>query len=562
MNGLLVGSRQTYRKGFSPVAALVLAMSILILLAGSATGTEPPVRSSDQMNKSAAFDSAAVVNGLIIDSIEIDNRNVFNTSERPYNNILFRTANKLHIVTRKHVISRELLFKPGDRFSAELAEETARNLRLKYWLYDAWIETVRLDNGHLLVRVKTIDEWSLRTWFKVHRDANLTDYQFALEETNALGNNQYLSFYYFVPARDHSYPQLSFRDIRFLGRPLTMGLLYNDDPLGRVREILLGKPFYNLNQSFSYQLMYTSQGGRRDIHNDTETVASSQRKGDLDQLDLEYRWGTYTRKLGVSAGYEYRYERTFNKVVVDSTRGPIYFPDDSLYHQVSLGVYAENINYIKTKRISGFGIVEDVQTGQHLGVSFGRAFSPGFTNSVFDQAAFQATFGYRSGPHLLLLSYGRTFWYRAGTTVRRTSDLSCKYFNNGLSFFTLAARVAYSSDRRLHAVQEIVLDGESGIRGYDRYFKTGDRFAVLNVEGRFFPGLELLNVLFGAVLFGDFGQAWKPPDIVRLDRLHWSLGAGLRISLEKVSKNELIRLDLSRTELNKWEYSIGTGQYF
>ena len=39
-------------------------------------------------------------NGLRIDSVEIDNREIFDTQVEPYNNFLFKTANKLHIRTK------------------------------------------------------------------------------------------------------------------------------------------------------------------------------------------------------------------------------------------------------------------------------------------------------------------------------------------------------------------------------------------------------------------------------------------------------------------------------
>jgi hypothetical protein len=544
------------------LAALGTVFACIVLLAVNAPGQEPPLRSQDALNKAAAGDSASAVGGLIIDSIEIDNRNVFNTSKFPYNNILFRTANKIHIVTRKQVIRQELLFKKGDRFSPELAEETARNLRLRYWLYDAWIETERLDNGRLLVRVKTMDEWSLRTWFKVHREANLTDYQFALEETNFLGNNQYLSFYYFVPATEHSYPQLDFRDIRFWGQPLTLELVYNNNPLGKFKQIILGHPYYNLNQSFSYQLVLGREGGRRDIHNDAKVLGSSQAGGDLDMVHIENRWGSYKKKIGASLDYEYRFEKTSDRIIVDTTLGPVNFPRDSLYHQLSLGVYGANIDFIRKKRINGFTIVEDIQTGQRLDLKLGRAFTSGLSNHVFDEAELTGTLGFSRGPHLALLYYDRSFWYKSGLTVRHTTDISFRYYNTGLSFFTLAARLAYSSDLRLRTEQDIVLDGESGIRGYDRFFRTGDRAAVVNVEGRFFPGLHILDVLLGAAAFVDIGQSWKPFETMKIYMPHSSYGVGLRVSLEKISKNELIRLDFSHTELGKWGWSVGTGQYF
>ncbi len=499
--------------------------------------------------------------GRIIDSIVIENRNVFNTTRSPYNNILFRTANHIHRVTRKHVIAREFLFKVGQPFSAQLAEETARNLRTRYWLYDAWIVPDTLPNGHLILTVNTIDEWSLRAWISITRAANLTDYQFSVEETNFLGNNQYLSLYYFVPATEANYVQLDFRDQRFLGKPYLVDLLYSGNPTEKIHRISFARPYYNLLQRSTFEIDVGNQSGRRDTYNNTVRTSQSQRRGDQDRVYFENRWGSYDRKIGASLEYDYRFERTADRLVLDSTY-PVTFPSDSLYHQVTADVYYAYINYIKTRRINGFTYVEDIQTGYRLDLSFGRAFSAYSRGKLLDVAEATLTFGYRYASHLFLLTYDREFWYKDNTTLRRTTNLTGIYYNNGLSFVTLAVRGMYLSDRRPYASQDIRLDGATGLRGYDRYFRTGDRAMLFNIEGRFYPGLSLLDVLFGGVVFSDFGQVWKPLATMPGDRFHWNVGAGLRISLEKITKNELIRIDVAYTESHKWQSAFGTSQYF
>jgi hypothetical protein len=122
--------------------------------------------------------------GFIIDSIEIDNREIFDTSEDPYDNFIFRTANKLHVKTRKDVISRELLFEKGERFSVEFAKETTRNLRNRYTIYDSWVEIDKLSDSSILVRVVTIDEWSFAGGFEVSREGNEYRYEISFEERN------------------------------------------------------------------------------------------------------------------------------------------------------------------------------------------------------------------------------------------------------------------------------------------------------------------------------------------------------------------------------------------
>ena len=109
--------------------------------------------------------------GTIIDSIVIEPRNIYNTTEPRYDRWVFRVANTLHYVTRQKVIRRELLFRKGDPFSLEIAEEIGRNLRTRLALNDAWVAPEVLPNGHLLVRVVTVDKWSLVGGVQVHAAA-------------------------------------------------------------------------------------------------------------------------------------------------------------------------------------------------------------------------------------------------------------------------------------------------------------------------------------------------------------------------------------------------------
>jgi len=124
--------------------------------------------------------------GLEIDSVVIDNHNIYDVNDKEYDNIIFKTANKLHYKTRKHIILKELLFKAGDSLSCELIEESERNLRNRLALFNAWIEVEKMENDHLLIKVITIDQWSIAGGLDFERDGNETEYRLWGEEKNFL----------------------------------------------------------------------------------------------------------------------------------------------------------------------------------------------------------------------------------------------------------------------------------------------------------------------------------------------------------------------------------------
>ena len=126
----------------------------------------------------------------------------------------------------------------------------------------------------------------------------------------------------------------------------------------------------------------------------------------------------------------------------------------------------------------------------------------------------------------------------------------------------LALRAKYSSDWKPDSANSLVLGGTTGLRGYVEYFRTGDRLAVVNLESRLYPGLDILSVMLGAVAFVDIGRTWKSGEPLSVHGFDGTIGIGLRVSFEKSSKTALLRFDVAYSEKNGWQLSIGSGQYF
>ena len=501
------------------------------------------------------------LDGLIIDSIVIENRNIYNTQDKRYDNFFFKTANSLHIVTKPVIIRRELLFQVGDPYSAELAEEIGRNLRARYVLYDAWVEPELLSDGTLLVKIVTIDQWSLLGGLTIRREGDETNYQIGFEERNFFGYNQLVTADYFIQENDDNYFQAGFIDRRLGGKPLYLGLNYSDEPVNTVRKIVFARPFYNLNQQFAFSFTYNNRGSRRDIYYDTYKVAQSRNEGDLFSLYFKYRWGEYKRKMGLSFYYDYTYEKTYEKLIYYPDL-EVKFPVDSVYHMFTLGLPLDNLDFVKLKRINGFTYTEDVTLGESMEFTVARAFNPDFNGYVYDEAGFSGAMATFFNSNLLSIGYKRFVKFKKGKDLRHQSSLEVKYYNNHLSFFTLAFRGAYFSDWRSEGTSDLVMGGVNALRGYNKYFKTGDRMNVFNLEGRFYPDIELLSVMLGGVVFTDWGQAWKSGEALTVKDYYWDLGIGLRISFEKASKNKIIRIDLAFNENKNWELSFETGQFF
>jgi outer membrane protein assembly factor BamA len=542
-----------------------LVAGCLALLAGlTAPGScvlsaEAMFRFSETQSESPPSD----FEGMIVDSIEIDNRNIYDTKQPGYSGFLFRAANRLHLVTRQRVVGRELLLEKGQAFSRDLAEETARNLRQRLPLNDAWVEVERLDDRRVLVRVVTIDQWSLQGGVRsFDRSGQETSLQVGVEDKNLLGQAQYLSLDYYVQESDNNYVTSTFREIRVLGRPLSLQLDFSSNPTARLKKLTFGRPFYNLAQTFSFQIETSDGGGRQERFYEGTQIAQWQAKYDATRLSADYRFGPYHRKTTVGASYLYVSNRTSDRVIDDpSLFVPGNFPGDSVYHRVGVGAAQSFAHYVVVNRINGFAYTEDMSVGTEFKASFGRAFVPGFRDYLHDLLKVSGLGTLRLGSLLVSGEYNRSLWFRQSVDLRRETQCGLRAYYNRFRFMTLALRTWYASDRG-EDPNPLDLGGKNGLRGYATEFTSGDRLHVTNLEARFYTGVEILSLLLGGVVFTDIGRTWASGQPVVLRDYYQGFGAGLRVSLEKLSRTELIRADVAITPDGRWELLLGTGQYF
>lgn len=510
-------------------------------------------------------DSQSSVEGMIVDSIVIDNREIFDTSDPEYSAFIFDWANRLHIVTRQEVIAREVLLEVGQPYRNELARETERNLRERLSIYDAWVQPDVKEDSLLIVRVVTVDQWSLTGGLTVSQEGQDYKYEIGFDEDNFLGNNQTLSLYYVDPANEDSYFRSKFLDYRFYGRPFLVSAQYSGNDLDNFVGLSMGRPFYELSQSFALTGDIFRFGGRTDVYDDDVKISESEYEGDLFRLDGAYRWGGYKRKFSILTHYKYRFQQvTENRFLGsgsdDSTLAVAGRPEDSVYHEVLIGVGYSDLEFTVARGIDAFDVTEDITLGYGLQVGIGRATSE--NGVVNDQLSLQGANGYSFGNTILLLGGRGKIWFDDIGAIRRTGNLSVRAYSRPSTFVTIAGRADHTIDDRRTDANPLTLGGETGIRGYNQFYKTGDRRLVVGLESRFMPTVEVLSVLFGGAAFADAGRVWKAAEPYDLSGFYGTIGAGLRISFERTSKSQLLRVDVAWSEARGWQLSVGTGQYF
>ena len=107
--------------------------------------------------------------GAVIGEIDIHTEDVFDPERPDESGWVYRTANKLHIVTRHRVIRSQLLFKTGQPYVHRVVQETERILRASDYLYDAVIRPTSFDGSTVNLEVRTRDTWTLNPGINFNR---------------------------------------------------------------------------------------------------------------------------------------------------------------------------------------------------------------------------------------------------------------------------------------------------------------------------------------------------------------------------------------------------------
>jgi len=502
------------------------------------------------------------INPVLIDSIEIDNQNIFNVDSAKYNYWIYRLANRLHIKTRPHIIRRELLLNKGDLFSERLASESERNLRALPYLWNADISLYRSGDSLNILRVTTADSWTMLVGLSISRNSDEIVYHTRFEELNLFGLGQSLSLHYYIREFRDDYGQLSYTERRLFGSRNYLNLFYDGNPEVGLKGFSAGRPFFSLDSRIHYSISYSAIDRRNDKYSDSGIVTGwEQISGDRLKLTNFYRLGSYQNKIQLGIEYEYKDISPTDTFIISPSDNNT-FSDDSLYWSITPEIGMFNLHYIGTTRINTFRTTEDILLEKGGKVEVGWAFDASSHHNIYRTLAFTGEFRHYIKSNLIISEIKHSRWFNGNITYRKAYGLSIKYYNNYLTWLTPMFRAVYNSDDIRDTDGTLYLGENNGLRGYPRNYSTGEKRLVVNIENRFYSGLEFYSVDIGAVQFFDIGRCWPGEKGVRLKDFYWSAGIGLRFSAERISNAKMMRLDLAYAdELEEWQLSFGVGHY-
>lgn len=482
--------------------------------------------------------------GPIIGKVTIRIEEVFDLSNPKEDNWLFRLANLLHIQTREGVIRRQLLFKPGHAYSAGELAESERILRQSPYLREAEITAEPVSNGVVDVDVLTRDAWALKAGINFGRSGGENEIKFKLQSENFIGTGKAVHLDH-VQTVDRSSFIASYLDPSLFGTrgELSASLASNSD--GHFRGIELKRPFYALDARWS-------GGVRVESELLVESFYSLGQITDQFSHDSSFfeAFGGFSRGLvnGRTQQWTFGFTHDEHRFFQESNPSMLLAPENRTLAYLWAGYVLGEDNFRESRNMNRIGRTEDWYLGNRFDIRLGLAapeLGADKTRLVFNASA--GTVWPSSEERSLFfdtfvsgrISSGMTenFWW--GGTARYFQ----RNFERHLFFALLEADVVHNLDPE----NQLLLGGDSGLRGYPLRYQDGDRRVLLTLEQRFYTEWQpfrLANI--GGAVFFDAGRCWfsgfdHPDDRGVLK----DVGLGLRVGINRSAFANIMHLDLA-----------------
>jgi outer membrane protein assembly factor BamA len=483
--------------------------------------------------------------GAVIGQITVIPGEIFDPNIPSESGWVYRTANKLHINTRMGVIKHQLLFKTGDPYVNRIVEETERILRDNDYLYDAVIRPVGWDGHTVDLLVRTRDTWTLNPGVNFSRQGGQNSGSVELEEKNLLGTGQQLKFGWSSDVDRESY-NFDYYDPHFRSTWNQFQASYSDASDGSTKLLRFNRPFYALD---SHRAGGISLFDTR-LEDPRYQYGHEVGKFEHDQQYFEAYGGWsagwqqgWVRRWTAGVTYD---ENEFATVPDEPLTGPL--PADRKLFYPWIGFDILQDRYEQRRNQDQIERTEDVLVGIRAGGRLGIALD----SLGSDRDALIVSSYLRDGWNLSAdssLFAGLTATGRVEKDGLRNAVLSAeaRFYAKTSDKTKFFGSVSGSLGEKLDADQQLLLGGDTGLRGYPLRYQAGTALALLTLEERYYTNwypFRLFHVA-GAAFF-DMGRTWGT-DVTGAtsNGLLKDVGIGLRLGSSRAAFGNVIHVDLA-----------------
>jgi outer membrane protein assembly factor BamA len=453
-------------------------------------------------------DETLEAQGAVIGKIELDMRNIFDEHDPRENSGLYHLADQLHARTRQSAIRAQLLFRSGDPYKGRVLQETERNLRALAYVYDARVVPVKYADGKVTVRVVTKDVWTLSPGISFSRAGGSNSSGVDLSDSNVFGFGKSLAVSHSSNV-DRSSNGVSYGDPNLFGSRWTLGAAYFNASDGDQRTLALQQPFYSLDTPWTATVKAMKFDRTVSRYNLGDIVDQFQRNENY--YEVSGGWSTglidgWTRR--VYAGM--RYDRNlFAQVPATATPAAILPPTRTLSYPFIAAELVQD-DFRKAGDQNQIGRTEDLYFGTHLYAEVGYSgttFGANQNDLLFTTSAAK---GYQLTPLTQLFLAGTiTSRLQSGSIRNLFVDGTATYYWRWQDDKVLFMFLNGTTTHALDPDSQLLIGGDTGLRGYPLRYESGTSRGLFTVEQRFYTDWYPFRLArFGAAVFGDVGRTW------------------------------------------------------
>ena len=502
-------------------------------------------QADDQRPAGIPDDATLEASGARIGQVIFRNLELFDVGGRDQDSVLFRLGNRLHIKTRDATIANQLLFREGDPYNASAIAESARILRSRRYLRDAFIRPVAYRDNFVDLEVTTQDVWSFNPGLSFGRSGGKNSTGFEVEELNLFGTGSRLGIGFKSDA-DRDSKAIKFRDPQLGSSWWDLLTEYSDNSDGRLADLSLIRPFYSLDSRWAagFEL-------RDDLRVDSRYDLGEK----IDQYETHARmasvhWG-FSKGLVDGWARRYSFGATYDDHEFADAPGLVatsLLPANRRLVYPWLAAEWVQDRFATVRNRDQIDRIEDYSLGWNLRAQLGYA-STGFGS---DRNAFvlngSASTGYElTSRQSVLLSAEATGRMEDGRLANGLLGAEARYYFRQSPRRLLFMGLSATAGSNLDTDTQLLLGGDSGLRGYPLRYQSGTGRWMFTAEQRMFSNwfpFQLFNV--GGAVFFDMGESsGRSPLSTEPQGLLKDVGVGLRLGNGRSALGNLVHIDLA-----------------
>lgn len=508
---------------------------------GAPTLAEEPAPATDAPPSPAALEAS----GAVIGTITIRSDNIFDLSDPRENKALYRLANKIHIRTLDSVIREQLLFEPGEPFSQRLLDESERILRGARYLYDADIRPVAVHDGKVDVAVITRDVWTLNPGVSFGRKGGKSTTGVQLDELNLLGTGISLSASHQQDV-DRDSTSFQLKHPHLWDGHTVLDTMYSDNSDGHARWLKLDRPFYALDTRWAAGGTDSDDELIHSVYDEGHTRAKYRRSARIAGV-----YGGFSPGLSQGWVQRWTFGVTYDDRQYDAApgwNGLNLVPEDRKFVYPWIGYEVLQDDFHKFRNRDQIGRTEDFFLGTRFYARLGWA-DEGL-DSTRNAWMFQA-----QAAHAFEPSPRGTLLFASEIKGRLASgDFENTVLSGGARYYLQQSRKALfyamldgAVGQRIDLDEQLLLGGDTGLRGYPLRYQSGTARALLTLEQRYFTDWYPWRLFrIGGAAFFDVGRTWgQSPLGTDSQGILKDIGVGLRIGSSRSGLGNVIHVDLA-----------------